>query len=508
MSATLNLVHSKSIADRPGIFCSRSPPPSRGANRDEERTTPSSRRVLAGSGNGHASPRTQLPSFNNLTSGVAAEEEESTGKRKRVDGDGDTSRPATRESVRPYSSPRQEYDEEEDRLYRRETLARQANWRNGQEYSPTRDEHNEASLGAPPLHDHASHAPPMADEGYDSNVPLARRRGDAAQAKASRLHIDTGSNEVGTAPQPRTGSSTLSASHGVAKSAPPHKMSFSDRETPFDPRGEPPPGMQARGYASHPYYPSSYVSSRKDGNGAGQEHGFNDASPTLPRRGEPGQQGGQAPPNAAHAPNAHRYAVATPLTAVRGSAFVPQTATLPSPAYHTTQFMRSNPMAGSHLAPPNHEGRGSAALGGGPKTAGLNPPPTARLPEHLRSPPSSKTQFLSLFSNFYDSLTDSRTLKATLEDQVRRSNTLLQTLQKSSRVLELTVDRRMREERVLWEAKVQQLEERCLRLERRLGTDEDQEHSPSPASRRASPRQRDDEETGAAREGEAPMEEE
>lgn len=124
----------------------------------------------------------------------------------------------------------------------------------------------------------------------------------------------------------------------------------------------------------------------------------------------------------------------------------------------------------------------------GPRTAGLNPPQTARLPDHLRSPPSNKTQFLALFSNFYDSLQDSRTLKATLEDQVRRSNTLLQTLQRSARVLELTVERRLNAERSVWESKVQALEERCQRLERRTGAG-----SPTPSE--------GDDETGSGKEG-------
>ena len=195
----------------------------------------------------------------------------------------------------------------------------------------------------------------------------------------------------------------------------------------------------------------------------------------------------------------HRHALptaSTPLSAIRPNAFVPQTATLPSPAYHTTHFMR-NPMGASSQSDPRMAPGGIIAP---PKTAGLNPPPTARLPEHLRSPPSSKTQFLSLFSNFYDSLTDSRTLKATLEDQVRRSNTLLQTLQKSSRVLELTVDRRVREERTLWEAKVHSLEQRCLRLEKQLGTATEEEPLPtqtvspsgSSAAARVSPEARRD----------------
>ncbi|PWN88261.1 hypothetical protein FA10DRAFT_158549 [Acaromyces ingoldii] len=104
--------------------------------------------------------------------------------------------------------------------------------------------------GPPPLpHPSSSEQrrPSLMDGEYDAGVPLARRRGDAAQAKASRLHIDTGSAAAGDAPPSRQ-SSTYQPSPGrattVAKSAPPQKMTFSDRggdAPPFDPRGEPPP---------------------------------------------------------------------------------------------------------------------------------------------------------------------------------------------------------------------------------------------------------------------------
>jgi len=435
-------------------------------------------------GNGHGSPRTQLPSFNNLSSSVVPEDDEGMAKRRRVEA-GDGSRGQTRES---YQSP-QEYEEDDERQFRREMAARQAGSRSrksGHGYSPKRDvEHFEASsMGALRQSDgEMSQSGPTAEELYDSSLPLSRRRGDVAHAKASRLHIDTGSVEPGSAGAAGPGSGFDSATrskpsssmsmHGIAKSAPPHKMTFADRDgaPPFDPRGEPPPSLaQSRNYANgplplhQPYYPAVY--SRKDGGATSQEsHNFNDASPSQTRRSE------YAPPSSHLAMQQHpRQALpsaGTPLSAIRPNAFVPQTATLPSPAYHTTHFMR-NPMgAGSSSAQGLDSRSGPIAP---PKTAGFNPPPTARLPEHLRSPPSSKTQFLSLFANFYDSLTDSRTLKHTLEDQVRRSNTLLQTLQKSSRVLELTVDRRVREERTLWEAKVHALEQRCLRLEKHLGT--------------------------------------
>ncbi|WFD07550.1 hypothetical protein MVES1_002917 [Malassezia vespertilionis] len=75
-----------------------------------------------------------------------------------------------------------------------------------------------------------------------------------------------------------------------------------------------------------------------------------------------------------------------------------------------------------------------------------------------RSPVANKIQFLSLFSDFFDSLSDSRTLKATLEYQIRSSNTLLQTLQRSSNVFDETVERRIRHESDAMESRFARLE--------------------------------------------------
>ena len=87
-----------------------------------------------------------------------------------------------------------------------------------------------------------------------------------------------------------------------------------------------------------------------------------------------------------------------------------------------------------------------------------------------RSPISKKAHFLSLFSDFFDSLSDSRTLKATLEHQIRASNTLLQTLQRSSEVLEEAVDQRLQRETKAWESRFIQMEARLKQMEARLDT--------------------------------------
>lgn len=111
---------------------------------------------------------------------------------------------------------------------------------------------------------------------------------------------------------------------------------------------------------------------------------------------------------------------------------------------------------------------------------------------------ASKAQFLSLFSSFYDSLSDSRTLKLTLEDQVRRSNALLQTLQKSTRVLEATVERKLAEERAGWEVRVGRLEEQVRILTARLGDEQQTLDVEAPA---------EEEEDAAAVEEAAPVSE-
>ncbi|KAL8279267.1 hypothetical protein RQP46_008304 [Phenoliferia psychrophenolica] len=70
----------------------------------------------------------------------------------------------------------------------------------------------------------------------------------------------------------------------------------------------------------------------------------------------------------------------------------------------------------------------------------LPTPQTAAAPQA-----SSKAAFLSLFSTFYDSLSDSRVLAHTLEDQIRRSSSLLHTLHESGKVFEDMLDKRVKE---------------------------------------------------------------
>ncbi|CAO1639224.1 unnamed protein product [Sympodiomycopsis kandeliae] len=327
------------------------------------------------------------------------------------------------------------------------------------------------------------------DDHYDQGTLLARRRGDVAQAKASKLHIDVGSAasdrslETSAPPPHAAAAFHLHPRAGtdpnlIARSAPPTKVSFSDRDGQAPPSFDPRAGPHHRpdnNYSLHHHYSGGGhhgggLPPRGYPDGVHANGPVTRSPPSGGRNRTPGS-GGEPPNNytssrmgpgpGAGPPPAGYPTSSTPLT----SRFVPQTATLPSPAYHTTRMMQAPPPHTSS-APAATTANASGVQGPSRGAAGLiSGPPTARLPDHLRSPPSSKTQFLSLFANFYDSLSDSRTLKATLEDQVRRSNALLQTLQKSSKVLEATVDRKIREERSAWESRVRELEARVRHLE-------------------------------------------
>lgn len=299
---------------------------------------------------------------------------------------------------------------------------------------PMQEPHRPSVLSASGYDDGHEHGPSMPG--------LARRRGDAAQAKASRLHIDTGSGSAFEA------TALAKSSSGIAKSAPPQKLSFG-----FDSRDNPMPqdqaprdsGLRPNNHSLQVNQPLGHPRSEQQRLVSGSRPAESSESFRRDEREDMLGLRDSRIPNMPH--TANPLARQGPSTRLPGG-HVPQTATLPSPAYHTTQFARGHP--------------------GGRQA--YNPPPTARLPDHLRSPPSSKAHFLSLFSDFYDSLYDSRTLKATLEDQIKRSNTLLQTLQSSRRVLEETVERRVREERVLWEGRVRGLEARVRELEAATGT--------------------------------------
>ncbi|SPO24994.1 uncharacterized protein UTRI_01513_B [Ustilago trichophora] len=412
-----------------------------------------------------ASPRSQLPLNASASEEDAAMREDpatSALKRRRLGdtldrddrrrdepGNGGRSPPFRRGDGAPHSGQRflDERDAYADDL-RSPLNPPYANRSNGRLSPLERPGHSPASAGGPlpPMQD--GHRPSVLssssyDDGLDhgpSMPGLARRRGDAAQAKASRLHIDTGSGSAFES------TALAKSSSGIAKSAPPQKLSFGfdsrdhlmpQDQAPRESNLRPNHSLQVSQPPAHPRSDQQRLVS------ASRPIESSDSFRRDEREDMLGLREGRMP-DMPH--TANPLARQGPSTRLPGG-HVPQTATLPSPAYHTTQFARGHP-----------SGRQP-----------YNPPPTARLPEHLRSPPSSKAHFLSLFSDFYDSLYDSRTLKATLEDQIKRSNTLLQTLQSSRRVLEETVERRVREERVLWEGRVRGLEARVRELEAKTG---------------------------------------
>lgn len=82
---------------------------------------------------------------------------------------------------------------------------------------------------------------------------------------------------------------------------------------------------------------------------------------------------------------------------------------------------------------------------------------------------SSKAAFLSLFSTFYDSLSDSRVLAHTLEDQIRRSSSLLHTLHESGKVFEDMLDKRVKEVVEDMSRDLVLNEGRIVRLEKLIG---------------------------------------
>lgn len=119
---------------------------------------------------------------------------------------------------------------------------------------------------------------------------------------------------------------------------------------------------------------------------------------------------------------------------------------------------------------------------------GCPPPqsPATHGPPMQAPPPSSKAAFLDLFSNFYDSLGDSRVLSRTLDDQLRRSATLLQTLHDSARTLEDAVDRRTRSFMEEVSVDMQGLDRRLARIEQALSIEAERPMSRSQQARRSS----------------------
>ncbi|KAI8988601.1 hypothetical protein BDF20DRAFT_911051 [Mycotypha africana] len=114
----------------------------------------------------------------------------------------------------------------------------------------------------------------------------------------------------------------------------------------------------------------------------------------------------------------------------------------------------------------------------------LHPPPTAPLPppsftSNSNNTPASnnklqKQQFMQPFEHLFDTIESTRTLKSTLDDQIRRSSTLIQTLQASSSTIEGLIKNQIKEvqKEVVhrMETSVDKLFRRINALEKRMQT--------------------------------------
>ncbi|GAN04658.1 hypothetical protein MAM1_0070d04119 [Mucor ambiguus] len=108
-----------------------------------------------------------------------------------------------------------------------------------------------------------------------------------------------------------------------------------------------------------------------------------------------------------------------------------------------------------------------------PRTPTTTAHPSATTPTTSSSPSacslSQKQKFLQPFEFLYDHIEQTRTLKTTLDDQIRRSSSLMQTLQSSGTMVESLVRRQVRDMvDQKFESKLKECIERISRLEHRV----------------------------------------
>ncbi|GAA5830102.1 hypothetical protein JCM11251_006879 [Rhodosporidiobolus azoricus] len=189
------------------------------------------------------------------------------------------------------------------------------------------------------------------------------------------------------------------------------------------------------------------------------------AGPRLPSFGSATASSRASPPQPAFHPLHQQRpsssgGLGSPLPPMRGGPPPPplSSASLVSPAQYASVPPPSASATSLHHLPPQ-----SAPV-----------PPTSAAPTSLPTgvssltPPSSKTAFLSLFSTFYDSLSDSRVLSSSLETQISRASQLLHTLQHAETVLERMVDERVGRIERANEERWRGVEGRLFALERSL----------------------------------------
>ncbi|CAI2177256.1 3004_t:CDS:2 [Funneliformis geosporum] len=87
---------------------------------------------------------------------------------------------------------------------------------------------------------------------------------------------------------------------------------------------------------------------------------------------------------------------------------------------------------------------------------------------HSNGEQPSKKSFIRLFDSFYDTVADTRSLKTTLEDQIRKTTTLLQTLQASGSMIESLVRGHFREMQREVVNDLMTLEKRLSKVEERI----------------------------------------
>ncbi|KAI9268452.1 hypothetical protein EDC94DRAFT_514478 [Helicostylum pulchrum] len=104
------------------------------------------------------------------------------------------------------------------------------------------------------------------------------------------------------------------------------------------------------------------------------------------------------------------------------------------------------------------------------------PPQQPQPPQHL----SQKQKFLQPFEYLYDNIEQTRVLKSTLDDQIRRSSSLMQTLQSSGTMVESLVRRQVRDMMDdAFESRLRECTDRITRLEHRVPTIKDIPISPA-----------------------------
>lgn len=107
----------------------------------------------------------------------------------------------------------------------------------------------------------------------------------------------------------------------------------------------------------------------------------------------------------------------------------------------------------------------------GPKAASL-PTTAAAVPLPPQTPTFGslqKQQFIQPFEHLFETIETTRTLKTTLDDQIRRSSTLMQTLQASSTTIEGLVRNQIKEAQRDLEATLDDIVRRIENLERSYG---------------------------------------